>query len=661
MPIPSRSLAGVLAAIIGLSAAAAFPALSQDAHSTTMIVFDGSGSMWGKLASTNAVKFQTAREALRDGLAKAPAEARVGMASFGHRRPSDCSDVEIMLTPEMVSAERIIQPLEKLNPKGKGPLVNALREVAKGLAAAKDGSSIVLIHDDLDNCQQDVCAAAKDIQSANPKLPVHVVSLGMRKDDFAKMSCLPKATGGRHYDIQEIDELKSALAEVFTLGAAAPRPRPQPAAEKRAPVPSGQRATIEPPADTAPPGLYPVAILAAGGQPLDTPTRWRIYRDPAAPAIAEVVGANPHLPLAAGAYVVEARTGLVSRQARIEVKASGPTRMVLALDAGLVRIQTPWRKGEVDTGDTVATLSEAAGSGRTLWIGAPGDLVVPAGSFRIAASNGRVRQERTAAVSAGAIAEVDLTLQAGRLKLRATDKEGAAPLDPVLFVLTEDAPDSASGRREVARSAAPEADLLLPAGTYYITARYGAVEARDHVAIAPGDTLSRTLVMPIGHIAIASRLQNGAAPPTDQIIHRVMLLEGGTATREVARASGLQTEFQLTAGRYRIESQLGALNATAAREIDVRAGSRERIGMEHAAGTVRLRLVDRTGKAIGSDLSWDIRDNRDRPVWRTIQQEPRAILAAGSYKVRIEARDRRLESTFEVRIGEQRTIDIISE
>ena len=148
------ALAAGLGLMLGLARAgdpASLPA-------SLIVVFDGSGSMWGSIEGAKTSKLVLAREAVRRGLGKINAQTRVGVASFGHRR-GDCGDVEVLRAPEPLDVQRILEPLERLNPRGRGPLTLALREAAKSLPASAK-KSLVLIHDDADNCQQDLCTVA---------------------------------------------------------------------------------------------------------------------------------------------------------------------------------------------------------------------------------------------------------------------------------------------------------------------------------------------------------------------------------------------------------------------------------------------------------------------------------------------------------------------
>ena len=143
---------------------------------SVMIVLDGSGSMWGVIDGSRQNKLTLVRDSMRRALTRLGPETRVGLTGFGHRR-GDCGDVEVMLPAEKLDAERIMGPLGPYNPKGRGPLALALREAGKSLAGAQGRRSLVLIHDDADNCQADACAAAAELKSAG--IVVHVVGVSL--------------------------------------------------------------------------------------------------------------------------------------------------------------------------------------------------------------------------------------------------------------------------------------------------------------------------------------------------------------------------------------------------------------------------------------------------------------------------------------------------
>ena len=638
-------------------AAAAEPA-------STIIVFDGSGSMWGKIAGDRDTKLGVAREALRRSLAKVGPQTKVGLAAFGHRRKGDCSDTEVMLAPEPNDPGRIMAALEKFNPKGRGPLVAAVKEAAAALGRTPGPASLVVIHDDLDNCSQDPCIAAEEIARANPGLAIHVVSLALAKPDAQRMACMPRITGGRHFDVADAAALGTAIDDALRLGNVDARPAaPAASAAPAAPAPA-PKAPVE---DTGPPGLKLTATLGAGGPAVIVPLAWRVRKasDPAGAApVAAARASNLDVELPAGSYVVEVAHGLVKASETVEVKAKGATRSAVALQAGAIRVTATLQNGTPALDQAVFAISDVpagTAAARTVWSGgadAP-PVILPAGTWRISAELDRARTERQVTVAAGALIDAVLPLGAGRLRAKASDREGGPPLDPVTFKITEDDADSPDGRREVARSTITEPEFTLPAGTYYLTARHGQTETRERVLVNAGDEVTRTLILPIGSIALQSRLAGTTVALDRNIGYRIDRLDVRQETIRIGKAS---SRLELPAGRYRIESELDGQNARIAREIEIRQGAQSTLSFEHVATKVQLRIAGGVRAAAG-EIAWEVRDAQNRSVWQALQPEPNAYLAPGRYKVMVETRDRRgiadVEiSVGEIKAGETRIIDV---
>lgn len=646
-------------ALLSLITNAPLPAAAAEPPAT-ILVFDGSGSMWGRLPREREAKLNIARDAVNKALLKLPAQTRVGLASFGHRRKADCSDTEIMLAPEPLQEDRLKGLLEELNPRGKGPLVLALKEAAASLAKTSGPASLILIHDDPDNCAQDPCAAAEEMAKANPRLAIHVVSIGLSKSDTQRMACVPKATGGRYFDAQTVAELDAAVDEAFRL-ASGDRAMPATKVAATAPVPTAPAPTV--PAatdDDGPPRLKLSATLGAGGPAVIVPLAWRVTRTGAgsgALPLATGRSLQLDLPLPAGSYAVEVQQGLVRANDTVEVKAKGTTRHTVALPAGAVRLSAQLQKGSPPLDQAMFTVSEAGagGAGRPVWSGgadAP-PVFLPVGTWRIRADLDHVQTERDVTVTAGALIDTSLILGAGRLKLKVIDKEGGTSPAQVVYRITEDDSDSATGRREVARSTALEPEFTLPAGTYYVSARHGAAEARDRVLVNAGDNVARTLVLNMGKLAVQSRFAGASSPLQSNVVYRIERLD---AAQDAMRLSLPVARLELPAGRYKVESSLGNQNARVAREIDVKPGTVTNLSFEHLAATVQLRINGRA--PVPGEVSWTIRDGQDRNLWQSQQAEPRAFLMPGRYRILAELRDRRGVAEIDVKSGEMRVIEI---
>jgi Ca-activated chloride channel homolog len=641
----SLTLLLVLALPTGLRAAEA-PA--------TVIVLDGSGSMWGKLEGDKGVKFQAVRDALQRTLPQLGANGSVGLVAFGHRRKSDCGDVELMVPPSPKGAEAIGPALDRIGPVGKGPLVSGLREAVRAIGARRP-ASVILLHDAPDNCQQDPCAAAAEIARSQPGLRVHTIGIGLEPEDARALSCMTKATDGRSFNARDAASLAASLAEALALAKA-----PPPAAVSG---PSDQ-SRISPEAAAAParaapsgPAFVLSAHLSTASDPITQPVRWRITREGAERPIADAKGLSVVEGLAPGRYTVEARVGLVTARDTFEVTAQGPTNARLALDAGLLKLSARALRDSDSLTGAVLSLRAAAKPEEPLWLSrasAP-ELIVPAGSYVARAELGLARRDQAVTVVPGSVQPVDMVLVSGRLELAAVSHEGGEPLEDVVFSLSEDDPEAPGGRREVVRSAAPRPEFEVPAGTYYLNARHGSAEVNQTVAVGAGEVVKRTVALGLARVTLSAGA-DAAPSPAAPVVYRIVRLD--EPSREVVRSKQGAIDLLLPAGRFRIEARRGAQNVKAERDIDVKPGRPAQVVLPLPAAQIALRIAETGAAPAPGDLMWDIRDARGQSIWRTGQSEPKALLLPGRYLARAELRDRLFEKAFEVKAGEQRTIEL---
>jgi Ca-activated chloride channel family protein len=290
--------------------------------------------------------------------------------------------------------------------------------------------------------------------------------------------------------------------------------------------------------------------------------------------------------------------------------------------------------------------------------GSEGLLLLPAGRYVVRIEQGLVRAERSVVVPAGSRGRVDVALNAARLLLSVAGHDGSASAETIVFSVDEDDPDAPKGRREVARSAARQADFVLPPGTYSVIARQGAAETRERLAVGPGDVVRRTLNVAAGRLALATKAAGGAQLPGELVSYRVERLD--SAQPEAIATSRAAPVLVLPGGRYRVEGRYGAMNARTVREVEVKAGQTQQLTLEHQVAALKLRLVA-NGVPVLADILWDIRDEAGATVWTTGQSEPAATLQAGRYSVRAETRDKRYDRVIELRAGEQRLVELAAD
>ena len=646
------SLLGFLAlCLTSFGATAADPA-------NVMIVFDASGSMWAKFGNDKQSKLVLTRSALREALPRLHKDTRVGLAAFGHRRTNDCADFEILEPAVTLDPGRIAAATDRLNPKGRSPIAHALKESAQALGTGA-AAGIVLIHDDPDNCQQDPCAAAAEVNRSYPNIAIQVVSVGQKPEDVQRMACVARITGGKLYDARTAGDLPKALSDALVAaslssGVIVPQPRPV-ARDQRPPMKSG---------------LYLAAHLVPGGPPLDIPVRWRIARTGDASGDVLYQGENITLSLfdlPSGRYDVEAQWGLVSAKQTVDVDTSAAQQVDMILNAGTIRLAATSQRGATSGIAPVFTISKPlAGTGGAA-TGRPGDpliivrapqseIALPPGPYVVSLTHGLYRADKSVIVATGTRGRLDMALTTGEIELQASATRDGPPLEDALFQILEDDPDAPQGRRELVRSSAVRPSFTLAAGTYHVVVRHGTAEVRERVAIRPGEVERRTVVTGSARISLSATIAGGRPDSGDVAVYRVLRLDGQPV--EVAQASRLAATFNLAPGRYRIESRLGPLNARAERIIDLKPGARDEIVMDHDAGVVRLVLAEPQGAQQHSDVFWEIKDQNGRTVWLTNEAQPIGILKVGSYSVQAEHRDRRIDAKIEVRPRDNRIIEL---
>ncbi|MEZ5908827.1 MAG: VWA domain-containing protein [Hyphomicrobiaceae bacterium] len=650
-------LGAMLALVMPAGRLAAQPSGAEPA--SLIVVFDGSGSMWGRLGTERDNKLDLARTALKAAIETHKGAGRLGLASFGHRRKGDCSDAAIVAPLAPTGDSAIEEAIDDLNPRGRGPLTLALRLAGQALGDVKGRRSIILLHDGLDNCRGDPCAAATALRKTAPGLAVHVISIGLSAREARKMQCVSQTTGGTHAVAGDDESLTRAVAAAFRLALPG-----APAA--RAPASPG-KTPPDPARRSGPPGLKLVARLGPGTPPLTSGVRWEVAAEggkTASPPLYAGSAPPALLKLPKGRYRVVARLGAATSTRSVTVDDVATTILDVSLDAGILRLATLSARGgrplqhvfysvarrpspTAPPDQTVAMTHEATPV-----------LHLPAGSYVITVEHGIARSQHSMTVLPGSIAEMAITLNMGEIKLSASPAEGQPPLDNVQFVVLEDDPEQADGLRILTRTAANRPLLALPAGTYTVMARWGEAEARVRVSVLPGQTVERTIVLRAARLTLQSRLPGRTATAALPLVWQLQRLD--TPERPRLRTTAAQPVLHVAAGRYRLVSQLGGHNARITRDIEIAPGQPRTIVVEHQAGIVTLALAatDQGPSLVGA--YWEITTPDGRLIARSARHEPRFVLAAGTYRVTAERQARRHEAQLTVTAGEIKTVVVVA-
>ena len=186
-----RLVAGALAVAFLVS-----PSLAAD---RAIIILDGSGSMWAQIEGEPRILI--ARETLSEVLDGIPAEIELGFMSYGHRERGNCDDIEMMVTPQAGTADAIREAANAINPLGKTPITEAVRQAAEGLRYTEDKATVILITDGIETCNADPCALAGELERVlkpGGKAVLLTSEIGTLRDAIDQC---PRLRLGRHYPI----------------------------------------------------------------------------------------------------------------------------------------------------------------------------------------------------------------------------------------------------------------------------------------------------------------------------------------------------------------------------------------------------------------------------------------------------------------------------
>ncbi|MCV2894348.1 VWA domain-containing protein [Lentibacter sp. XHP0401] len=190
------------------------PSLSsaQD-RANTILVLDGSGSMWGQIDGVN--KIVIARDVVGKILADFPPEENLGLTVYGHRERGNCADIETIVAPGPHTAADILAAVNAINPRGKTPMTDAIIAAAQALRYTEEAATVILVSDGIETCNPDPCAAARALEEAGIDFTAHVVGFDVTEAAaLAQMQCIADETGGAFLTASNADELADALSKV---------------------------------------------------------------------------------------------------------------------------------------------------------------------------------------------------------------------------------------------------------------------------------------------------------------------------------------------------------------------------------------------------------------------------------------------------------------
>lgn len=187
-----------------------------------MFVLDSSGSMWGQIDDLS--KYKIAKDALNKILPELADTSELGLIAYGHRRKSDCTDIELISPLSENNGSNISTAISELRPAGKTPLSAAVQQAAELFSNSTGKATVILITDGIETCDADPCALGAELKQQNIDFTAHVIGFGLSDSEGHQVACLAEETGGLYLKAENASALSESLQNVADTVKEEPEP-----------------------------------------------------------------------------------------------------------------------------------------------------------------------------------------------------------------------------------------------------------------------------------------------------------------------------------------------------------------------------------------------------------------------------------------------------
>jgi Ca-activated chloride channel homolog len=628
--------------------------------SRAVLVLDASGSMWGQIKGKT--KIEIARNVIADLVGTIDPAMQLGLSAYGHRRKGDCGDIEQLLPVSTLDPERFVRTVNGLNPKGKTPLSEAVRQAAHVLRYTEEAATVILVSDGKETCNSDPCAIGRALEQAGVDFTAHVIGFDVPKQDEADLKCLAESTGGKYLQARDAATLNQTLASVVR----------EVAVEK--PV------VIEKPTKNT----RITVVAKEGSEPIERVEWVEIYPlkadgKPDGKRIAIQRYTNPNeFILRAGRYQARAGVGEAVFQMEFEIRGEDLHELTMIAGVGEARITLVPQQGaepfeKINWVEVYPLRANGKPASKRITIGRhsnPNTFTLPAGRYQAFASVGKAETRANFEVMTEELTELTMMLGVGEARITLIAQEGAEPFEKINWV--EVYPLRANGkparkRIDIGRYVNPNT-FTLPAGHYQAFASVGKGQARANFEVITDELTELTMTLGIGEARITLIAKQGAEPfeKINWVEVYPLRANGKPANKriDIGRYVNPNT-FTLPAGRYQAFASVG--KGEARMDFEVITEDLTELTLTVGVGEAKITIVPKQGAAPYEKIDWveiyPIRAN-GKPSSRRIDigryKTPYTfILPAGRYQAFASAGEKQTRQDFEVKAATFVDIEMI--
>ncbi len=262
-------------------------------------------------------------------------------------------------------------------------------------------------------------------------------------------------------------------------------------------------------------------------------------------------------------------------------------------------------------------------------------------------------QARPVPPSEGASAPVTLT---------AYLSEGSAPMTSgVVWRIFEGRMIKGGSYKLLQTIQEPQPTVEMKPGEYLVSIAYGRANLTRKIGVWPQNPVKEDFVIHAGGLRINATLAR--APIQAEHLLKFELFSD-TQDQFGNRQKVLGdlhpgVVIRLNSGIYHVVSTYGDANSVISADVVVEPGKITEAGIDHDAGKVTLKLVQRSGGEAAADTRWTIYNAVGEVIKESAGAFPTHILAAGDYRVAAQHGDLQYASAFTVGAGETKLVEVL--
>jgi hypothetical protein len=240
--------------------------------------------------------------------------------------------------------------------------------------------------------------------------------------------------------------------------------------------------------------------------------------------------------------------------------------------------------------------------------------------------------------------------------------DGSAPMTAgLVWRIFEGHPGNDGNYHLLATIREPQPTVELKPGEYLVNIAYGRANLTKKVAVWPQKPAKEDFVVNAGGLRLGATLAHAPisaehllkfeifSDTQDQFGNRQKLI-GDLRPGIVIR---------LNSGIYHVVSTYGDANSVIATDVVIEPGKITEAGIDHDAGKITLKLVQRPGGEAAADTHWTVYNAAGEVIKESAGAFPSHILAAGEYRVAAQHGERQYGGAFTVAPGDNKTVEVL--